>query len=197
MCGHSWWNTWTVWLRMGTAPIVGVLMRTRPRQNVKKCRVQGLKKTSLKPCNACMKQSSTSGPMRTLGVGDLSRGEFTLLPDDEIRQLVPGKSGAQLWSEMEDGARGRRSKLLSNRTGVTVYNHGLNCAMLDVLGPYQTLMCRLQTQSHPIAYRVCKWFHEFFDNTNMNFLGPDPLYGPHLNDWFHSTDNVVLKKQVQ
>ena len=110
---------------------------------------------------------------------------------------MTGKTGGQKWVDMEDGVRGRRSKLLSNVTGITVYNHGLNCAMLDLLRPYQTLMCRLQTQSHPVAHRVCHWFHEFFDNTSIDFLGDDPLYGPHLNDWLNNTENAALKKEVK
>ena len=129
--------------------------------------------------------------------------EGILLPDEELRELEPTTLGTENvpgvdeWSDMDDGVKGKRSKLLDEVTGITALNHGLNCAMLDLLGPYRTLMCRLQTQSHPIAHLVCRWFHEFFDATNINFLGGHPLFGPHFNKWLSDTPNVELKGQVK
>lgn len=138
-----------------------------------------------------------------LPVHALPPGGVTLLDDDEIRELVPTTigvnhvAGAHKWSDLDEGVRGHRSKLLSEVTGITACNHGINCVMLDLLTPYRTLMCRLQTQSHPIAHRVCRWFHDFFNHTNINFLGDDPLYGPHFNEWLSNTTNDRLKDQIK
>ena len=115
-----------------------------------------------------------------LQVDDIT-DDVDLLTDEELIDLDHGKSVE--WSQMADGPKGKRSKLLSESKGLTNLNHGINSMMADVLLPYINLVTKLQTSSTPIAHRVCVWVHAFFDRMNRMFLGDRPTWGRKFQSW--------------
>ena len=87
------------------------------------------------------------------------------------------------WSQLPNGVKGKRSKLLSEVKGLTNLNHGIDAMMADILLPHTKLVTRLQTSNIPIAHRVCAWVHEFFDRMNRTFLGDAPTWGRKFLTW--------------
>ena len=86
-----------------------------------------------------------------LKVGSIEDDE-DFLPNSDLIDLDHGNSS--VWRGLDDGVRGKRSKLLSEDKGLTNLNLGLDSMMADVLFPYVKLVKRLQTASTPIAHQV-------------------------------------------
>ena len=115
-----------------------------------------------------------------LKVDNISDDE-DMMTNAELINLDHGNSVQ--WSQLPDGVKGKRSKLLSEVKGLTNLNHGIDSMMADILLPYTKLVARLQTSSIPIAHRVCVWVHEFFDRMNRTFLGDNPTWGRKFQSW--------------
>ena len=105
------------------------------------------------------------------------------------------------WAKLEQGAIGKRSKLLSEVIGLTNFNRGLDSMMLDILDPYKILMTRLQIQNKPVSHRVVDWVLEYFRSMNTKFLSVSPVWGKNYRQWLTNnvdTDNQhTMERQVQ
>ena len=108
-------------------------------------------------------------------------GDEAMLTSEELINLDHGVS--EEWSRLQDGSRGKRSKLLSEAKGLTNVNYGINSMMADILLPYTILVQKLQTTSTPVAHRVCHWVHQFFNQMNRSFLGESPTWGLKFKEW--------------
>ena len=121
------------------------------------------------------------------------------MDDDEVLDLDEGN--AAVWATLEDGVKGKRTKLMHEIIGLTHFNRGLNCMMLDILTPYRLLMVRLQTQNRPVAHRVVPWIEEFFRSMNTKFLGDSPTWGTKYRAWCVANPDSAnlrqMEKQVQ
>ena len=74
---------------------------------------------------------------------------ITILPHEERVDLDRDAMSVR-FTVMTSVTTGKKSKLLSERVGVTRLNLGLDAMMLDALQPYKQLVERLQTQNGPI-----------------------------------------------
>ena len=134
-----------------------------------------------------------------LVVHDIDRPHDVMTLDD-LQNRDDGLS--QVFEEMRDGVKGKRTKLMCEMRGVTRLNFGLDAFIVDVLGPYNTLVSRLQTTSQPIAHLVKEWFLQFFDEMNDLFLGPSPDFGRHYQEWKSRGDDgndneKTLRKNIE
>ena len=106
------------------------------------------------------------------------------MPDmNTIRKLDKSFSD---FAELDDGVKGKRTKLLSERYGLTQLNLGYDAMMADILHPYIVLTKRLQTKGRPILHRVRFWYSEFFRQMNVTFMGDDvdgPTWGKCWLEW--------------
>ena len=115
----------------------------------------------------------------------------------EIRRLRLDEGRAQTWKAMEEGAS-KKSKLLSERCGLTNQMLGLDSIMADALSPYAVLVERLQTTIFPIGHNVRFWFCEFFKTLNKMFLIDGVEFGLYFNKWRQREDvSEELSKEVQ
>ena len=76
--------------------------------------------------------------------------------------------------------------------GLTRFNHGFNCMMLDILTTYKILMTRLQIQNRPVSHRVAMWVLEYYRGMNQ-FLASSPSWGKNYRHWLaknKDADNV-------
>ena len=108
---------------------------------------------------------------------DEKDAEYTAnMPDMRtIRKLDKSFSD---FAELDDGVKGKRTKLLSERHGLTQLNLGYDVVvMADILHPYIVLTKRLQTKGRAISHRVRFWYSEFFRRMNVTFMG-DNVDGP-------------------
>ena len=108
-------------------------------------------------------------------------GDVQILEGEELLRLDTGDMSNQ-FRDLPNGT-GKKSKLLNEYIGMTDFNLGLDCMMLDALQPYKQLVERFQVQTGPIAHRACGWIIEFFDSVNEIFLGDTPTFGHHFNAW--------------
>ena len=116
----------------------------------------------------------------------------------EARRLRLDTARAQRWKNLPDGVGKKKSKLLSERVGLTVEMFGLDAVMADTLDPYSVLIERLQMQNMPIAHNVRKWVCEFFRATNTMFLVREAPFGKWFKDWVKIWDPPAdLIQQVQ
>ena len=99
---------------------------------------------------------------------------------------------------MPDGVKGKRSKLLSERIGLTEQMFGIDAIMDDALGPHKTLIERLQIQHQPIAHRVRRWYRDLFHDLNYMFLQNNSTFGPSFQQWvMRDSVNEELADQVK
>ena len=108
-------------------------------------------------------------------------GDVQIVDGEELLRLDTGEISNQ-FRQLPNGT-GKKSKLLNEHIGMTDFNLGLDCMMLDALQPYKQLVERFQVQTGPIAHRACGWIIEFFDSVNEIFLGDTPTFGHHFNSW--------------
>ena len=124
-------------------------------------------------------------------------GDVQILSKEEILRLDPGDLSNQ-FRQLPSGTK--KSKLLNEHIGMTDFNLGLDCMMLDALQPYKQLIERFQVQTGPIAHRACGWIIECFDSINETFLGDAPTFGHHFNAWtvkHNSPEEVDMVAQIK
>ena len=79
---------------------------------------------------------------------DEKDAEYTRnMPDIESVRVLD-KSFSD-FEELADGVKGKRTKLLSEKYGLTHLNLGYDAMMADLLHPYIVLIKRLQTKGRP------------------------------------------------
>ena len=118
-----------------------------------------------------------------------------VLPEARRLQLDQGR--AQTWQGMADGTS-KKSKLISERIGLTNQMLGIDAVMADALLPYKVLIERLQVQTSPIGHCVRRWITVFFRETNEKFLENGGKFGKHFQKW-QARDDVsdALADQVK
>ena len=109
---------------------------------------------------------------------------------------------SRVFESMRDGVPRKRTKLMCEMRGVTRLNFGLDAFVADVLQPYNTLVCRLQTTSQPVAHLVKEWFLQFFDEMNNLFLRDSKTFGRNYQEWKNrgndtDADEQELRKGIE
>ena len=100
---------------------------------------------------------------------------------------------------LRSGVRGKRTKLMCEMRGVTRLNFGLDAFIADVLGPYQRLVTRLQTQDQPVAHLVKEWVLQFYDECNNLFFDKSANFGIHYQQWKDAAehDETKLRRGIE
>ena len=107
---------------------------------------------------------------------------------NEARRLAMDHGRAQRWKNLPDGLPKKRSKLISERIGLTKQMLGINSIICDALEPYKMLVERLQISTFPIGHNVRRWISQCFVETNTMFLIPDAEFGPQFQKWRAQVD---------
>ena len=116
----------------------------------------------------------------------------------EARRLALDEGRAQIWKEMVDGVTGKKSKLLSERIGLTNQMLGLDAIMHDALVPYSILCERIQTAVVPIGHNIRRWVADMFRTLDNLMLRDGAQFGEQFNKWKSRPDVTEgLVKQVQ
>ena len=103
---------------------------------------------------------------------DEKDAEYTRnMPDITIVRVLDNRFPE--FEDLDDGVKWKRTKLLSERYGLTDLNLGYNTMMTDLLHPYIVLVKRLQTKGRPLLDSVRFWYSEFFQQMNATFMFDD------------------------
>ena len=78
---------------------------------------------------------------------------------------------------------GKKSKLLSERIGLTNQMLGLDAIMHDALVPYSILCERIQTAVVPIGHNIRRWVADMFRTLNNLMLRDGAQFGEQFNKW--------------
>ena len=116
-------------------------------------------------------------------------GDDDMVVETEENRLSLEVGRARVWKDMPSGTNKKnKSKLLSERIGLTAQMLGVDAIMADALAPYKRLVERLQTQTIPIAHNARPWISEFFRELDSTFLQDDSTFGDNFYQWSQRAD---------